>query len=454
MNRTAKLLFVDDEKGYRGSFRSAFGLDDRYLLETAADGQEALATLEHFHADIVLTDFRMPNMDGLTLLREIKSRYPEIFVLMLTGMDTASDAVAAMKAGAYDYILKPFDFEMIKKSLEKILAHKDVLVQKETPATQAAATSFVNIIGQDQKMYEIYEKISQVASSNASVLITGESGTGKELIAEAIHRKSPRKDNPFVQVNCAALTDTLINSELFGHEKGSFTGASMRKKGFFERADGGTIFLDEIGDIPMQTQVALLRVLELGTFQRVGGGETIKVDVRLICATNRDLTGAIEEKLFREDLYYRINVVSLATPSLRSRKSDIPLLADHFLRKYCAETGKKIKGISNRALNLLIKYAWPGNVRELANAIEHAVVFCTGTILVPDNLPAEIVHPPAADQFNFASTTSSLPAIEKALILKVLTENRWNLKQTADDLDVARSTLYSKLQKYGLEKPE
>lgn len=453
MSQTAKILFVDDEKGYRSSFRSAFGLDDRFYLETASDGQEALETLKHFQADIVLTDFRMPNMDGLTLLKEIKSRYPETFVLMLTGLDSTRDAVAAMKSGAYDYILKPFDIEMIKKTLEKILVHKAILAQ-EASGLEGAEISFENIIGQDQKMFAIYEKISQVALSNASVLITGESGTGKELIAEAIHKKSHRKNKPFIQVNCAALTDTLINSELFGHEKGSFTGAVSRKKGLFEQANGGTIFLDEIGDIPLQTQVALLRVLELGTFQRVGGAETIQVDVRLVCATNKNLTEAIEEKLFREDLYYRINVVSLAVPSLRTRISDIPLLAQHFLEKYCAETDKRIKRISQRVLNLLVKYSWPGNVRELANAIEHSVVFCVGDILVPENLPAEIVHSQGEDNFNFASSSSSLQEVEKALILKVLTENRWNLKQTADALVVARSTLYSKLQKYGLEKPE
>ena len=452
MPNNVKILFVDDEPAYRRSFQSNLRKWEQDLeVQTAENGLEALEILKSFAADIVFTDFRMPRMDGLTLLKEIRETYPDIFVLMLTGVDSTKDVVAAMKAGAYDYILKPFDFEMVRKSIDKILEHKKVISEEQGIDIDV---SFENIIGQDQKMFEIYEKISQVAMTNASVLITGESGTGKELIAEAIHKKSQRKDKPFVQVNCAALTESLINSELFGHEKGSFTGATSRKKGYFEQADGGTIFLDEIGDVPLQTQVALLRVLELGTFQRVGGTETIKVDVRLVCATNKDLIRAIGEKTFREDLYYRINVVSLASPSLSDRKSDIPLLANYFLSKYSKDSGKKVKRISKSALKLLNDYSWPGNVRELGNAIEHAVVFCKGTELLPSNLPDEIRHLQAEpEDFSLSLSSSSLAGAEIALIRKVLEEKDWNLKQAADALDIARGTLYSKMEKYNIRKP-
>jgi DNA-binding NtrC family response regulator len=455
MSHSAKILFVDDEPAYRRSFRSNLRKWDRDLeVQTAENGIEALEILKSFQADIVFTDFRMPRMDGLALLKAIRENYPDIFVLMLTGVDATKDVVEAMKAGAYDYILKPFDFEMVKKSIEKILEHKRVISEEQGLDIDV---SFENIIGQDQKMFEIYEKISQVAMTDASVLITGESGTGKELIAEAIHKKSLRKNRPFVQVNCAALTETLINSELFGHEKGAFTGATARKKGYFEQADGGTIFLDEIGDVPQQTQVALLRVLELGTFQRVGGTETVKVDIRLVCATNKDLTRAIAEKTFREDLYYRINVVSLASPALSDRKSDIPLLAAYFLAKYNRNFGKKVKRISKSALKLLNDYAWPGNVRELGNAIEHAVVFCKGAELLSSNLPAEIrqsqAEPDDPGDFSLALSSSSLADAESALIRKVLEEKDWNLKQAADALDIARGTLYGKMEKYGIKKP-
>lgn len=452
MLRSPKILFVDDEPAYRRSFQSTLRKWELELeVKTASDGLEALDILESFDADIVFTDFRMPRMDGLALLENIRERYPDTFVLMLTGVDSTKDVVAAMKAGAYDYILKPFDFEMVRKSIEKILMHKRVISEEHEGDVDV---SFENIIGQDQKMFEIYEKISQVAQTNTSVLITGESGTGKELIAEAIHKKSPRKKKPFVQVNCAALTETLINSELFGHEKGAFTGAAARKKGYFEEADGGTIFLDEIGDVPLQTQVALLRVLELGTFQRVGGTETVSVDVRLVCATNKDLIRAIGDKTFREDLYYRINVVSLASPSLSDRKSDIPLLANYFLMKYSQAADKKVKRINKAAQKLLNEYSWPGNVRELGNAIEHAVVFCKGVELLVSNLPAEIKQlQNEDDDFSLALSSSSLAEAESALIRKVLEEKGWNMKKAADALDIARGTLYSKMEKYNISKP-
>ncbi len=454
-----RILFVDDEPAYRRIFRSAMRTDPHLLVETAASGDEALRKLEEFPAEIVFTDFLMPGMNGLALLKEIHERHPGIFVLILTGVDSTRDAVTAMKAGAYDYILKPFDFNLIRLQIEKIIAHKKILRESVAPRPSGIeGYRFENIIGQDSKMFEIYEKITQVAKTGTSVLISGESGTGKELIAEAIHANSNRRDKPFVAVNCAALTEELINSELFGHEKGSFTGATTQKIGFFEQADGGTIFLDEIGDIPAKTQVALLRVLELGSFHRVGGTRPLKVDVRLICATNKDLSHAIREKLFREDLYYRINVVSITAPALRDRRSDIPLLARYFLQKYSSETGKKISGISPAALDLLMTYRWPGNVRELANVIEHAVVFCRDQELKPAHLPPEFCRPNALPQseeevFNLTLPSHSLAQAEATLIRKVLEEKEWNLSQAAEELDIARGTLYSKMQKYNINKP-
>jgi len=429
------------------------GQDENILLETASDGKEALKKLKTFPADIVITDVKMPNMDGLTLLEEIRIRYPDIYVVILTGYGSIEDAVKAMKAEAYDYILKPFNFDVVRIVIEKItgqkrIFEKSIFLGKE----RRKGYRFENIIGQDPKMFEIFQKIMDVADTNATVLITGESGTGKELIADAIHFRSPRRSEPLVRVNCAALTETMINSELFGHEKGAFTGAISQKKGYFELADGGSIFLDEIGDVPITTQISFLRVLESGTFQRVGGANTLKTDTRVICATNKDLSHAVKEKLFREDLFYRINVVPIHMPPLRERKSDVPLLANHFLRKYCAETKKNIPRISRAAMNILIRYDWPGNVRELANIVENAVIFCKGKEITPANLPEELRKTTQKKGFTLELSSRSLYLAEASMIHKVLDETNWNLKQVAKQLDIARGTLYSKMKKYGIEK--
>ncbi|MDD2500863.1 MAG: sigma-54 dependent transcriptional regulator [Geobacter sp.] len=456
MSATTRILFVDDEPAYCRIFRTRIGVDPLFQIETANSGDEALARLQTFPADIVFADMNMPLMDGIELLTEIKNRYPNIFVIMLTGDDATSQVVKAMKAGAYDYLLKPMDLEMVKRSIQTILDHKAALQSgRSERCSQGENFCFENIIGQDRKMFEIYEMINQVAQTSTTVLITGESGTGKELIAAAIHAKSNRSAKPFIQVNCAALTEGLISSELFGHEKGAFTGAIARKKGLFEQASGGTLFLDEIGDISPTMQVSLLRILELGTFQRVGGNETIKADVRLICATNRDLAAAAREKLFREDLYYRLNVVSLQAPPLRERKSDIPLLANYFLERFSTLNNKQISSISPAAMEQLCNYNWPGNCRELANVIEHAVVFCRNKSLGADNFPTHLrdhsVQPTAASP-DTASPT--LADVERALIEKTLEESHWNLKKAAKTLDIARGTLYGKIEKYQLHKPD
>lgn len=445
-----RLLYVDDEAAYRRIFCRELGDDPRFEIETAENGATALQQLKTLPAEIVLSDLSMPGMDGIELLQEIRQRYPEIFVLILTGVDSSHEAVRAMKAGAYDYILKPFDISLLLMQLEKILKHRQLLQGDKESGHEEF--HFEALIGQDPAMFELFEFIRRVAPTNATVLIRGESGTGKELIAAALHARSPRRDQIFVPVNCAAISEGLINSALFGHEKGAFTGADKRKTGFFEHAHGGTIFLDEIGDIPLPTQVALLRALELGTFQRVGGTETIKVDTRIICATNKDLEAAIQEKTFREDLYYRLNVVTLTAPPLRQRRSDIPLLADYFLHKYSKESNKAIKTINKEALTLLCTYRWPGNVRELGNAIARAVVFCSGTELRPAHLPTELRDSEAGSDFHLNLTSSVLPEIEATVIRQVLEAKNWNLSQAAEALGIARGTLYGKIKSYGLEK--
>ncbi|MFO7965916.1 MAG: sigma-54 dependent transcriptional regulator [Desulfobacterales bacterium] len=310
-----------------------------------------------------------------------------------------------------------------------------------------------NIIGRDVKMLDIFEKIAGVAATDSLVLITGETGTGKELAAEAIHFESPRKSGPLVRVNCAAFTESLVTSELFGHEKGSFSGAIALKKGCFERAGNGSIFLDEIGDIPVRTQSCLLRVLESRTFQRVGGSESLNVDARIICGTNKNLWHEVKQKRFREDLFYRINVVPIHLPPLRQRKTDIPLLASYFLKRYADQNGKEIRRISGPAVEMLLKHDWPGNVRELANAVEQAVVFCKKRKITPVDLPRKLHEGASSKPFALTLTSRSLPQAEAALIVNVLEEFNWNLKQAAEKLDIARGTLYSKIKKHGIAKP-
>ena len=455
MNAETTILFVDDEKAYQNAFVRAMRREKHLHIVAASRGIEALQLLQTTPVDVVLTDIKMPEMDGLTLLKKIREQYPDIFVIAITGYGSVENAVRAMKLGAYDYLQKPFDFDLIKLLLAKIIEHRKIIKISAVPAEDRRKKyRFENIIGQDRKMFRIYEMINTVAKTSASVLITGESGTGKELIAEAIHYRSDRRNKPFHQVNCAALTESIINSELFGHEKGAFTGADTQKTGLFEKAHEGTLFLDEIGDIPLQTQVSLLRVLETGTFQRVGGTRTIKVNTRILCATNQDLSGSIQDKRFREDLFYRINVVSIDVPPLRERSLDIPLLALYFAEKYSHEYATNIKGISNSAIKILTQYHWPGNVRELGNVINHALIFCKTSKIQPTNLPDNIKQAFQDKQFRLTLTSPSLPLAEATLIQKVLNENHWNLKQAAMELEIARGTLYSKIKKYRLKKIE
>lgn len=456
MTTQTKILFVDDEKHIQVRFQRAMKRNKTVVTKTASNGKEALEKLERFSADIVITDIRMPHMDGYALLMQIKKRYPQIFVVVISAYSSIENAVKAMKMGAYDYIPKPFDFDIVNLLIDKIAGHKRA-IQPGIPHSEQRSHKkhrFENIIGRDQKMFNIYETITQVAPSKASVLITGESGTGKELVAEAIHFRSLRRNKPFIRVNCAAFSESLITSELFGHEKGAFTGAHKDKKGYFELADGGTIFLDEIGDIPMQTQISLLRVLDMGTFQRVGGNRTLKIDTRVICATNQDLSQVIREKLFRQDLFYRINVVAIHVPPLRDRKNDIQLLVNYFLEKQRKATNKPVARVSMGAFKVFTKYDWPGNVRELANAIERAVILCNGREIKPEHLPEEMKSYQKNKNLVLQLPSKSLHQAEKTLIRKALLENNWNLKQAAKELEIARGTLYSKMSKYGIEKPD
>ncbi len=451
----ANILFVDDEPGYRKAFIRGLA-DEDIAIETAVDGEDAMEKLVTFHADLVITDVKMPRKDGLKLLEEIKLNYPDVFVVVVTAYGDVEDAVRAMKAGAYDFLLKPFDFDIIKMIIGRVADHKKYAQKDYSGIERRKRFRFKNIIGQDQKMFNIFRMISDVAKTNTTVLITGESGTGKELVAEAIHYEGLRRERQLIKVNCSALTESLINSELFGHEKGAFTDARSQKKGHFELAHDGTIFLDEIGDISISTQLSLLRVLEMGTFHRVGGTRSLKVDARVICATNKDLPAAVKQKLFREDLYYRINVVSIHLPPLRERKTDIPLLAHHFLEKYRKSLfpNKKISRISRRAMSLLLNYDWPGNVRELANVIENGVIFCRKDNITPKDLPINLRDwSGKLKPLTLTLASKSLPQAESALILHALEGTNWNLKKAAQELEIARGTLYSKMQKYNIVRP-
>ncbi|SMC63817.1 two-component system, NtrC family, response regulator/two-component system, NtrC family, response regulator HydG [Desulfocicer vacuolatum DSM 3385] len=454
-----KILFVDDEQSLHKLFTRIIN-NSAVELKTALNGLEALTILETFPADVVITDVKMPHMDGMELLKKIQEHYPDTFTILITGYSNVPDAVTSIKTGAYDYLSKPFDFKEIRALIENIAHHKDLLEDEyldvNTTNDRRKNHRFENIIGRDRGMFEIFKKIQDVAPTDATVLITGETGAGKELVAKAIHYKSLRKDQPFLALNCGTVSESLMGSELFGHEKGAFTGAATMKKGYFEMADKGTLFLDEIGDVPLPVQVSLLRLLEEGTFQRVGSTRTIKVDVRIVCATNKALQDLVHENRFREDLFYRLNVVPIHLPPLRERPLDIPVLVNHFIKKYAKKLNKNISAISRSAMEKLKTYQWPGNVRELTNVIEFIVIFCKGRKIDEKDLPAlfQTASSSESDNFNIQLKSRSISRAESTLIQTVLTETGWNLKQSAELLEIARGTLYSKIKKYGLKKQE
>ena len=441
------ILLVEDDSANRGSIRKILEKENYRVLE-AEDGRAALDVLRAEDVDLVLTDFKMPEMDGLDLLKATRTTRPDLEVVLMTAHGTIETAVEAMKEGAYDFIPKPFKratlLRVIEKVLEKrLLRLENVRLRKELQGYRARN----EILGQSAAIQHVLEMVGQVAQSLATVLIQGESGTGKEVVSEAIHRQSSRSDKPFIKVSCAALPETLLESELFGHEKGAFTGALARKEGRFELADGGTIFLDEIGETSPAVQVKLLRVLQEGEFERVGGTQTLKVDVRIIAASNRNLEEAVIEKRFREDLFYRLNVVTVYLPPLRARPEDIPILANHFLKRYAFENKKDVGSFSEKAMKLLSQYGWPGNVRELENVVERAVVLSKKTVLADDDLP-EVVRKAPAVEGNKIPIPVGMPLseVESILIRETLKRSGNDKTLTAKILGISPRTIYRKLE--------
>jgi DNA-binding NtrC family response regulator len=448
------ILVVDDDPLIIKSLSELLRLD-HYKVLTASGGLEALQKLKEHSVDLLLTDINMPEIDGFKLLHEVNARYPDIVTILITGFGTIESAVEAMKSGAYHYITKPLVDDEIKMILHRALEQKQLRLENQDLRDRLDMKfRFDNIIGHDHKMQRIFDTIKTIADTKATVLITGESGTGKTMIARAIHHNSSRRTQKFIEVNCGALPETLLESELFGHVRGSFTGAFKDKVGKFQLADQGTIFLDEISNASPALQVKLLRVLQDKEFERVGQHETIKVDVRIVLATNIDLAEEVRKGTFREDLYYRINVVSIHLPALRERIVDIRYLAQHFVDQYARENAKPLEGIDDEAMNLLQNYPWPGNVRELENVIERAVVLSTnnGTVVTVDDLPPNLhnqeVKLPTDDRI--LPLKEALKNPEKQIIERALRANKWNRQKTAKMLQVNRTTLFNKMKKYGL----
>jgi DNA-binding NtrC family response regulator len=451
-----RVIVIDDEVNAATALETLLR-EDGYEVSAANDARGGLALLERTDADLVLTDLKMPGMDGLELLGRIKEVRPETMVILMTAYGTVKTAVKAMKLGAEDYLGKPIDVEELEVILQKALEKKRLLEEARLLRERVSQKyRFENLVGESPEMLAAFKTVKQVAPSSASVLLLGESGTGKELFAQALHENSPRKNKPFVRVACASLPETLLESELFGHEKGSFTGALYSRSGRFEMADGGTLFLDEIGDISPTVQVKLLRFLEEREFERVGGNRTYKVDVRFVTATHRDLTKKLEEGTFREDLYYRLNVIEIHIPSLRERVGDIPLLADHFLRKYAAANGKEIRGLSDEALALLLQHPWPGNVRELENAIERAVILSNEPALTPAHFPtlrrvALSAEASRAGGLGVAIPGSTFAEIEKEAILRTLEAVGGSTSRAAALLGMSTRKIQYRLKEYHQE---
>ncbi|HEX9102986.1 MAG TPA: sigma-54 dependent transcriptional regulator [Polyangia bacterium] len=444
-----RVLIVDDEANARTALAELLR-DEGYSVETAADGFKALPKLEEFAPDVVVTDLKMPGLSGLELMAKVRERDPEGVVIVMTAFGAVESAVQAMRQGAADYLTKPVNVEELSLVLKREIERKRLRAEAGQLRERISEKHRINnIIGSSPAMQQVFDAVLQVAPSRASVLINGESGTGKELIAAAIHEHSPRAKKPFVKLHCAALAESLLESELFGHERGSFTGAVGRREGRFEQADGGTLFLDEIGEISPSIQVKLLRFLQEHEFERVGGNQTIKVDVRVITATNRNLLQRVKEGHFREDLYYRLNVVSIEMPPLRARPSDIPLLASFFLNKYAKDNGKTIEGFTDDALAQLANYEWPGNVRELENAIERAVVVSkhprigvedfASAIATAQKRPDGMPHIPGA----------KMDELERYAILKTLEHTGGSTSRAAEMLGISARTIQYRLQQYG-----
>ncbi|NLE85037.1 MAG: sigma-54-dependent Fis family transcriptional regulator [Myxococcales bacterium] len=448
-----RILVVDDEASARNALAEILS-DEGYSVLAAPDGFKALALAGEHAPEIVLTDVKMPGMDGLRLLEELRERFPETAVVLMTAFGAVETAVRAMRQGASDYLVKPLNSDellvVIERSLEQVRLRQEAARLRQQVSERYR---FENIVGSSPGMQQLFKSVAQIAPSKATVLITGESGTGKELIAAAIHQRSGRADKPFIKLHCAALAESLLESELFGHERGAFTGAERRRIGRFEQADGGTLFLDEIGEISPATQVKLLRVLQEHEFERVGGNHTVSVDVRVVAATNRDLKQMVSEGKFREDLYYRLNVIDLHLPPLRERSGDVGALAFHFLRKYAAENDKEVTEIDDLALQALSQHLWPGNVRELENVIERAVVLASGRVITKNELPRELQQLRVAAEHESSTGRPRIPGasmaeLERYAILETLAHVGGSNAKAAEILGISVRTIQYRLREY------
>ncbi|KPK64452.1 Fis family transcriptional regulator [candidate division WOR_3 bacterium SM23_42] len=446
----SRILVVDDEAIMRSSLTDWL-MEDGYDVMAVADGYTAIDKVKSEEWDLAVVDLKMPKIDGLEVLKRLHKLKPGLPVIIVTAYATVDTAVMAMKSGAADYVVKPFNPEEISLIIKKLVEHQRLI--KENVRLRRALTKRFKVhdlIGKSTKMLQVIEMIRTVAPTKSTVMITGESGTGKELVARAIHELSPRKKHPFIATACGAIPESLLSAELFGYEKGAFTGAVAQHKGRIEMANKGTLFLDEIGDVSQQTQVDLLRFLQEREFRRIAGKELIRVDVRILVATNKDIDDMVARGEFREDLYYRLNVITITAPPLRERKEDIPILAEHFLEKYSLETGKKVESISDATMKYFMEYNWPGNVRQLENTIEHAVVVAQGLEIQKHDLPQHMAIKPR--KIKQHASLESLTQLEKQHIRNVLQSCNWNIKKSAQILGINRVTLYNKIKKLKLKK--
>lgn len=447
------LLLVDDDRHVLESMADWLR-DQGFQLDTATNYATAVAALDKKPYDLALVDIRLPDRDGFDVLAYCREKHRNTTVILLTGYGTVESAIEAIRAGAFDFLTKPLIDDELLMAIERALSQRQVIEENRTLKAQLDLRfGLENVVGHDHRMLKVFDLVDSVADSRTTMLITGESGTGKSLVARAIHRRSPRRNKPFVEVACGALPDTLLESELFGHVAGSFTGATGEKMGKFMQADGGTIFLDEIGTASPSLQVKLLRVLQEFEFEQVGGTKTYKVDSRVILATNEDLSKLVEEGRFRQDLYYRVNVINIEIPSLRERISDIPLLAKHFLDRICEDSGKRVTGFTDEAMAAMQRYRWTGNVRELQNVVERAVLLGKGDNVRLEDLPSalHLSGPVSATPVGDRTLKQALEGPERQIILEVLERNHWNRNLTADALGVNRTTLYKKMKRLGLE---
>ncbi len=444
----AKILIVDDEKTIRESLKVILE-DEGYSANIAGDGAKALEEIKNNNYDIVISDIKMPNIDGMELLEKASEISPNTFFIIMTAYASVQTAIDALRKGAYDYLIKPVEFEDLIIRIKRLLAYKNLAAENKALRQRISSpTGFQNLIGKSDTMQRVYKLIQQVAPTNSTVLIVGKSGTGKELVAKAVHYKSLRKENIFLPVNCGAISETLIESELFGHKKGSFTGATEDKPGLFKVADGGTLFLDEIGDLPLNLQVKLLRVLEDRQFLPVGGTKPIKTNIRLIAATNQNLKEKMKAGEFREDLFYRLNVIEIELPSLNERKEDIPLLVNHFIEKYCDEMGRKVIGVDNDTMRYLMAHDWHGGVRELENVIERALIFAENNVITPKDLTENIRGDKASSYPD--SLKEAVKDFEKDHILKTIKKYEYNKDEVSQALQIGLSSLYRKMEELNI----